>query len=70
MTDLHAPIIDIALDECADDRERVLFLRRQNDVLRAANIDLTKALDGAVAVLHEAGLHTEADDIERLSNPW
>lgn len=64
------PIIDAALDECTGDHERVLFLRSQNDALRAANIDLTKLIDRAVLTLHEHGLHADADDIERLSNPF
>lgn len=63
-------IIDAALDECTDDHERVLFLRSQNDMLRAANVNLAKLCDRAVYVLHSVGEHAEADGIERLAAPF
>lgn len=63
-------LIDCALTECEDDAERVRFLRSQNDLLRAANVNLAKLCDLAVVTLHESGHHEEADRIERLASPW
>ena len=66
MTDLR----DGRLDECADDAERVEFLRSQNDAIRAGNVTLTKLVDEAIVALREHGLHGDADRLERLSQPF
>lgn len=63
-------LIEAALDAVEGDAERIRFLIRQNDVLRAANVGLAKVCDFAASRFHELGHHIEGDFVEREASPF
>lgn len=58
------------LDACADDTERIEFLRGRVLLLEHGMVEKDRLIDRAIITLREHGLHADADDIERLAAPF